>query len=187
MVHAPLPTPCYNISWVHYVEFMCRQPQLLWVREYKSPVISRRHSFSVLLNLWFFSCLLLQWSLSFGEGVYDIDIVFVGWAELSMFSCSLYFHKLWVSAKPPPTTSLWRSENYTNVQLEKYKVREHFDIMSIYKIIVVGSLLEPVSSQSFGSWQDLQYWTCLSSHEVGLKSNEKAVVTVQTLVLLLHP
>lgn len=47
------PSPCWNIDWFDIVRLLCISPQLLWVRGYRSHVMSRIDCFIAFLpNLW---------------------------------------------------------------------------------------------------------------------------------------
>lgn len=65
---------CLTINWLHLVSIWCRPPQMLWVYEWSSPVVSTLFSSG---PPWPLALILLlpfplpSWPLNLGEGVWN--------------------------------------------------------------------------------------------------------------------
>lgn len=105
----------------------------------------------------------------------DIDSLFV--VEHSTETYSLHFHHLWVSVwvtiHCKKKHLYWGLKDALVYMCIDINLEDSLTLSLFSKIVIVGWLLRPVISETFGAWADLHHQECVSSCGAGLKLSLK--------------
>lgn len=139
---SPSPCPHWDVYWLSLLQILCKQPQLLWVYEYRCPVMSSIYCFAAILHdLWF-----LQ---SFNSLFQDVP-----WALMAevWYKCPSYDYRQLLEF-------LLKSKIYPNVSDLVSKTRGLFNECPPHTFILQHGTFEasPSCSGSSSMWEYLKW------------------------------